>query len=419
MGRIDLARGNRRTSVRGIRARTNCGARRIRIALLSISISILIGLGAVLFLKLLARSRLVTAIAQNRPINILIIGTDSGGETSRSDVVMLLSYVPQFNRVVVTSIPRDTMVDIPEIGRIKLNHLYAYGYKRGGVGAGAGALLRAIEGILGVEIPLYVRVDYQGFVSIVDLMGGVRVDVDGDMRYVDRAGGLYINIPKGVQNLDGKRAMQYVRYRGDLGDLGRINRQHKFVQALIRKLRHPSTLAKLPKIADILWRSVDTNLTLGDVSFSLSLVNRLDGLSLRFQSLPGSPTYIDGISYWRPDIPRARNALLRLLREADEKRGDRIRVEVLNGCGVNGAAAALARRLSAFKNLDVVRVGNADRFDYSETIVQDKVGRVQIADEVARTLGIGEDNVFSDVDVNYLVDVVVIVGGDYKRFSSD
>ena len=117
--------------------------------------------------------------------------------------------------------------------------------------------VKTVENFLGVDIDYYIETDFAGFSRIIDTLGGVEIDVDTDMFYVDTAQDLYIDIKAGRQVLDGETALQYVRYRDRLGDValvnphyevydGRVERQRKFLMAVIDEILQPSTLLKLP-----------------------------------------------------------------------------------------------------------------------------------------------------------------------------
>jgi len=119
--------------------------------------------------------------------------------------------------VSLLSVPRDTRVKIPGHGWDKINHAYANG--------GSQLSQKAVENLLGIPIDYYVTIDFAGFYKIVDAVGGVDVDVEKRMYYEDPYDELVIDIQPGMQHMNGKTAIQYVRYRDSEGDIGRIERQ--------------------------------------------------------------------------------------------------------------------------------------------------------------------------------------------------
>lgn len=91
-----------------------------------------------------------------------------------------------------------------------------------------------------------------------------------------------------------------------------------------------------------------------------------------------------------------------------------VQVEVLNGCGLAGAADKVTNFLRN-KKFDVVQMGNYRTFDIDESIVIDRKGNIKIAEDIADSLGINRHNVIQQVNKNYLLDVSIVVGKDYKQ----
>ena len=91
-----------------------------------------------------------------------------------------------------------------------------------------------------------------------------------------------------------------------------------------------------------------------------------------------------------------------------------VQVEVLNGCGLAGAADKVTNFLR-IRKFDVVQIGNYRTFDIDESIVIDRKGNIKIAEDIADSLGINRHNVIQQVNKNYLLDVSVVVGKDYKQ----
>ena len=173
-------------------------------------------------------------------VNVLLLGVDSGiDQVTRSDTMILFSLDRRDGSVSASrspAIPRCAFqgaeAQTGSTWRMRLEG-------RPGV--------RAVEQLLGVDIAYYVRVDYEGFKSIVDTLGGVVIDVERRMFYEDKAQGLRIDLQRGLQRLNGEQALQYVRFRSDgMGDVslvdpaggeyaGRVERQLKFVRAMFKQ----------------------------------------------------------------------------------------------------------------------------------------------------------------------------------------
>lgn len=228
-------------------------------------------------------------------INILVLGLDAGGRLS--DVILVVSIDRSANTAHFLSIPRDTRVEIEGYGYRKANSAYAYGRET--------LAVETVERLLNVKMDGYLVIDFNGFEKIIDAIGGVPIDVEKPMKYADVAGGLYIDIPAGLQVLDGKKAMDYVRYRESIrGDLGRIERQHGFIWAVVKRLIAKPD--KIPMAVSLIQQSLKTDIDIRDalpiaVDFIQSLVlDRQD-----FLTLPGRPEYIGGVSYYVADVQAA------------------------------------------------------------------------------------------------------------------
>ena len=152
-----------------------------------------------------------------------------------------------------------------------------------------------------IRIDYLVKVDFQGFVNIIDILGGVEINIEKAMRYDDHWGKLHINFKKGPALLNGKKALEYCRFRADAAaDLGRIKRQQKFLAALIHKLLQPSTVMRLPSIVREAIRCVETDLSLSR-AMELALLLKSGGAPrIKTMSLPGEARYVDKISYFLP-----------------------------------------------------------------------------------------------------------------------
>ena len=242
--------------------------------------------------------------------NILVLGVDRRtGDTGRSDTLFVTMLDTSRNQAALLSIPRDTLVPIPGHGWDKVNHAYAYG--------GQELSRKTLENFLGIRISNYVLVDFQGFIKLVDAIGGVDIDVEKPMQYTDPYDGekgLVISLQPGKQHMDGTTAIQYVRYRDEEGDIGRVVRQQKFMKAVFARLRSASLLTRAPEIAHTLYQSIDTDLSVTDLaSLLVTFAKNVSGTSqLETAMVQGSPAYIDDLSYWIPNMTALRQQVARL-----------------------------------------------------------------------------------------------------------
>jgi LCP family protein required for cell wall assembly len=198
-------------------------------------------------------------------VNILLLGTDTRSlrpdETPRSDMMLVASLDPQTKSAAMFSILRDTYVKIPGYFQSRVNTALALG--------GPELAMQTVGDLLGLPIQYYVTTDFEGFIALVDALGGVTLDVEKSMKYTDSADkNLYdIDLKKGLQQLDGKQALQYVRFRYDaMSDFTRTERQRKFLNALMAELKSGATIVRLPSILRAIEPYLKTNLSLLDMT---------------------------------------------------------------------------------------------------------------------------------------------------------
>jgi len=245
-------------------------------------------------------------------INILLIGIDDGDisnpKTSphRSDSMLLMGVHKSSGSVSLLSIPRDTRMAIPgHSSADKVGHSFAYG--------GVELAIATIQEFLEIPVHFYVQVDWQGFIKVVDALGGVDLYVEDDMRYEDPYANLKIDLKKGFQHLNGNQAGQYVRFRHDeMGDIGRVARQQKFLKSLATQAIRLSNLVRLPTIITILQENVQTNITPWTVQQVFVAIPSLMNNRIQSDMIPGNFANIGNISYWAPDRAETKKVVERL-----------------------------------------------------------------------------------------------------------
>lgn len=233
--------------------------------------------------------------APTKPLNVLIIGSDTrkgqgpaiGGETpGLSDTTILLHLSANRKRAYGVSLPRDAMVDRPTCkkkdgstdsgGLSMFNAAYAIG--------GPGCTVRTVEQLTGIRVQHYVVVDFKGFKNMVNALGGVEVCVPTAVN--DTTG--HIQLPAGTYNVEGKRALDYVRVRHDIGtaengDIGRMKRQQTFLASMANKAVSAGTLAnpvRLFTFLDAATKSLTTDPGLASLKKLVSMGRQFDGIGL-------------------------------------------------------------------------------------------------------------------------------------------
>ena len=254
------------------------------------------------------REELLTA---NDKTTIMIMGVDPRElehDVGRSDTLMIATIDPMLDKATLLSIPRDTRVHIERHGYDKINAAYAYG--------GEKLTKRTVEDFLGVNLDHYVLIDTRSFVKIIDAIGGVDIDVEKRMRYedpYDDDGGLHIDLYPGMQHMDGKTAITYVRYRDEEGDIGRIERQQKFMKACMDKFISPSIITRLPALVSEVMDAIKTDMSITELLALAGTLRNAQKNGLVTEMVPGYPMYIDEISYWIPNVSAMRMTLAETL----------------------------------------------------------------------------------------------------------
>ncbi|MCX7971051.1 MAG: LCP family protein [Negativicutes bacterium] len=251
--------------------------------------------------------RTVGGLIGHKRINIAVMGLDERpDDPGRTDTLFVVNVDPDSGKLSVMSIPRDTRVSIPGRGWDKINHAYAYG--------GHELTSKALANFLGIPIDYYIVVNFKGFIRAIDDLGGVMVDVDKRMYYYDPWDDNYleIDLQPGRQLLDGRHALEYVRYRDEEGDIGRVRRQQEFITELIDQATTPQVLPKLPGIAAEVYDLIETDLSLAEMVKLAKLARQAREQGLSMYWVPGVPRYIDGVSYWLPDIEEVRKSVAQM-----------------------------------------------------------------------------------------------------------
>ena len=231
--------------------------------------------------------------------NILLLGIDAhDGSNGRSDTIMVAHIDSRTKSIGIVSIPRDTLVVIPGIRLDKINHAFAFG--------GAELACATASNFLQIPINYYIKVNFEGLERLIDRLGGITLDIEKRMYYVDYAGGLFIDLQPGVQTLNGKQAVGYLRFRHDsLSDFGRISRQQKFLDAVATQIKKTRGLSQTYNLILDFAGGVETNLSASQIMGLASVSRQAYEIgNIMMTQMPGTGTKIDGIYYLQPDMTR-------------------------------------------------------------------------------------------------------------------
>ncbi|WP_203641404.1 LCP family glycopolymer transferase [Levilactobacillus andaensis] len=232
-----------------------------------------------------------TALTSGKPFAILLLGTDTGAlgrhDIGRTDTMIVATINPSKQTAKLTSIPRDTLVNIwgSQQDEEKINAAYPL--------YGAKATIKTVEHLVNIPIRYYVLLNMGGLKKMINAVGGVTVDPLLTFHYEQA------NVTKGVKiHLNGASALAYSRMRDDdpRGDYGRQARQRQIIKALVLKEAGIGSLARYQSVLDSLTNNLQTNLTFNDLMW----LRTKDGHTSRHiesQTLQGENATINGIDY--------------------------------------------------------------------------------------------------------------------------
>lgn len=228
-------------------------------------------------------------VRRDKVYTFLLVGTMDDYNT---DTIMLGTIDAEKDTVNVLSIPRDTMVDVPAKIK-KINSAYGR--------SGVDELCREVGEVTGIYPDFYAVVNVENFIDIVDLFGGVEFNVPYNMVHLDKDAKYSINLKKGLQTLNGKKALQMVRYRGtSQSDFGRMELQRNFLVTIAKKAVREFSVAQIKDMLPIINKSLKTNMPVKDmIWFYLNVISSLDmDKDVQFHAMPGTTTgYYNGQSY--------------------------------------------------------------------------------------------------------------------------
>jgi len=368
----------------------------------------------------------------DRPVNILVLGIDNSGHphqgkftpvealSGNSDTMLLVRLVPSTHEINVLSIPRDTLVHSLGVEADKVNDANV----RGGAKLAATTVSQLLENI---PIDRYLRVDTEGFINLVDALGGLEINIPKSMNYTDKTQHLSIQFSPGRQLLNGKHLQEYVRFRHDaLGDIGRVQRQQLVLKEILHKLLTPGTITKLPQVIQVVKDNVDTDLSVGEILAVGQTLANSDRQKLHLVMLPGRFSRKEEyrLSYWIYDpqsTGRILNHYFRTSPVAENPNSAQnppaIKISLVNATKDEQVTANIISLLQkrGFKNLTAINspigvatVSPENTPEKTQIIAQH--GNPEAANAVSSALGTGEIQVASVGDISS--DVTVVIGKD-------
>jgi len=375
---------------------------------------------------------------------VLLLGVDDRdyfNEIPRTDTIILVRVDLPNKKLAMISIPRDTYVNIPGIGKDKINAAYTYG-ELNQKGGGIPLVAKTVSEFAGIDIAFFALINFDGFEKLVDSLGGVEVDVPVDI-IGDRYAG-DVDIYSGLQTLNGEAALTFVRSRQlfNIGDYQRTANQRTFLQALIKKvLSDPGKIAvTITNIADMTFTNIDLLKIIG-------IANALQGMkenAIHTYHVPSMTDWVDGTSYvvayeylWDEMIkaiesgnypPPQDNSFAGIVPEgyvavdkpstdkmagksSKIKTGDYV-VDVRNGNGTPGSARSISDMLH-IAGYGVGSVSNMNAFIYETTLIIYKNDADKpVAEDIKQRIGFGRI-IASNGAYEFSGDILVVVGRDF------
>lgn len=370
-------------------------------------------------------------------LSILLLGTDERPDEygpTRTDTMILLTVNPETGAMGMLSLPRDLWVPIPGLGvTTKINTAYMLGELQNYPGGGAQLAKDTVSSFVGRPVDYFVRVNFDGFREIIDLIGGVTVEVPNtihDEEYPTPDYGVEtFHLDVGTHHLDGETALKYARTRHNDGDYSRARRQQDIIRAVAQQVLNagmiPQLLAKAPQLLATMQSSIETDIPVAvGIEMAQGFQDRTGGdvQQLVLDNRYGEETFSsEGAWILLPDRTRVRTALNAFFAAIEAPGGAQqialadpkaVRIEILNGTTSPGAAARTAQLLQQ-QGWQVASIGDADRSDYAQSIVIN----YGVADAVAAAVSTDLKLVPAQAQINGLaasapIDIRIVVGRD-------
>lgn len=357
--------------------------------------------------------------------NILVLGSDRRvkSDPGRTDVMMLVS-IDRVNKVVrMLSIPRDLWVYLPGVGQNRINTANVFGSLYRKPGGGIGLVKETLKHNLGLRVDRYVMVDFNGFKTVVDTLGGVDVDVPCGIYDAK-----YLNIGPGRHHMNGELALRYARSRYSTSDFSRAARQQQIIRSLWEQTPKSELLFKIPQLWGTFKDVVETDLSISEMMALGALATQLKPEDIRSKVL----TY-PNVSAWT--TPQGAQVLL--LNQAGYKKmvadlfGDASiganasgkstvdedvhgpRVVILNGTARKDLATLAAQSMRDATSIGAAATGTAYVTDYPKTLLLHYGAEPDVVNALSKFYGVEAIKLPATDDPD-TPDAVVILGANYQ-----
>jgi LCP family protein required for cell wall assembly len=370
-------------------------------------------------------------IAAGERVNLLAMGTDCrpiDRGACRTDTMMIATIDPKTSTAGIVTIPRDLWVPIPGVGESRINTANWYGVVNKYPGGGPALAKKTVEYNFGRRIHYYVLIDFNGFRKVIDKLGGIDIDVPraiNDPTYPDENFGFSpLYIPAGRLHMDGELALKYARTRHQDGDFGRSKRQIQVLLAVRDKAMRLDVIPKLPGLIQEMWGVVQTDLKPQEVIALAQAASKIKTESIKSGSIDQTITVeyrektgADVLWFDRAKVGQLIDQIIPQDTTASAQSGkmkqEAASIIVLNGTS-NAQMAEQTTKFLQAQGFQIYSYGNADRFDYANTVLVDYTGtKSATLTELARIFQVDPANIRRITNIKSDVDIRVILGADW------
>ncbi|MUT66216.1 LCP family protein [Paenibacillus sp. NEAU-GSW1] len=250
---------------------------------------------------------------KKKSVGMVLLGLDTRAKANgmNTDVMMVAAFNPNTKSAVVVSIPRDSLLRLDGYAERKANGHYNAFYRQAlekeidkGLSAKEArepaeadakrAIGEMMSQYFGIDAKYTAVINFQGFIDVVDALGGIEVDVDMDMKWSDSIDGTDIDLKKGYQLLDGDQALDFVRYRKSKdgknmsSDFDRNKRESQVIAKIVDKMKSLDGIPKLGNVIDAVGDNMETNMPSSEIRNMMAAYFGIGSGDVQFIPLEGS-----------------------------------------------------------------------------------------------------------------------------------
>ncbi|MEJ5310322.1 MAG: LCP family protein [Anaerolineae bacterium] len=359
-------------------------------------------------------------------MTIVLLGSDQRPDWDywNTDAIQYVVIYPDIPSVSVLSIPRDLYVYIPNIRMSRINTVDSYGEHYGFDGGGIGLLNQTLLYNLGITADYYAKVDFNGLMGLVDMLGGVDVPVHCQLHdywpVPDENGEYHIlTLEPGLVHMNGELALWYSRTRKTTSVFAREARQQQILEAMWHKAKNSNLFTMIPSLYEQSRDLYQTDLGIGNILELGIVAAQLDSTDVRFYNIGRQETqfYITAqggnvfLPVWEP-MAEVIDAAIARPSPSRAARAD-IYVEVWNGSYAPDRDWLAADTLERWGYTPVV--APADRLDYPQTqiVVFSSTTKGTGLSHIQELFHVSDANVIYAEDPASPVKLRLILGADY------